>query len=583
MPNERNRKNAFRHEPLVPLEKWLWRSYLRAAIIPLLVIEVSFLMIYWAGSSRIYEENARTVGQISRVYLSDLAKREALNIDARLSGIAASTQLFANQTLKALKGDHRLTAQEQSRLGRFPAGGLYTRYDNGTTASFYSTRTPIGPEQFAKIGKLSALDPIMMDIKNANKDIVSLYFNSFDSYNRIYPYIDYANQVDSDADITKYNFYYEADATHNPERKAVWTDAYIDPVGHGWMVSSIAPVWNGRHLEGVVGVDVQLKTMIDRLLSLELPWGGYAILVGSKGRIIAMPPAGERDFGLRELTTHKYSDVIDATRLKPEAFDINRRKDTQRLARAMNEKSSGIVELDLNGARLASFAEVAGTHWNLVIIAPQSQILADADLLSKRLRAIGYAMLAGLFLFYVGFFIFLYRRAKQMSARLASPLGDITSLLERIGDGAYRQVFAGSKISELDDLGQRLVHTGEQLGYAHDHIVAQEHRLNEALDRERKINEERMQFIRTVSHELRTPLAVIDSAAQIIDRKAISLTAPELKQRSVKVRRAVVRITDWLDRLLAASVSSTVGAGTRRDAIPAEASPPPILTDRPDE
>jgi len=31
--------------------------------------------------------------------------------------------------------------------------------------------------------------------------------------------------------IPAYNFYYEADATHNPERSVRWTDVYLDPAG----------------------------------------------------------------------------------------------------------------------------------------------------------------------------------------------------------------------------------------------------------------------------------------------------------------------------------------------------------------
>jgi hypothetical protein len=105
-------------------------------------------------------------------------------------------------------------------------------------------------------------------------------------------------------DIPSYNFYYEADATHNPGRGVVWTDAYVDPAGHGWMVSSIAPVWSDGRLEGVVGIDVTLKTIIDRLLGLQLPWSGYAILVDREGEIIALPPLGEQDFKLREVVSH---------------------------------------------------------------------------------------------------------------------------------------------------------------------------------------------------------------------------------------------------------------------------------------
>ena len=42
--------------------------------------------------------------------------------------------------------------------------------------------------------------------------------------------------------IPNYNFYYLADAEHNPSRGVVWTDVYLDPAGQGWMMSAIAPV-----------------------------------------------------------------------------------------------------------------------------------------------------------------------------------------------------------------------------------------------------------------------------------------------------------------------------------------------------
>ena len=30
--------------------------------------------------------------------------------------------------------------------------------------------------------------------------------------------------------IPSHNFYYEADAEHNPDKKVRWTDVYLDPV-----------------------------------------------------------------------------------------------------------------------------------------------------------------------------------------------------------------------------------------------------------------------------------------------------------------------------------------------------------------
>lgn len=536
----------------LPLRRWLWRSYLRSAIVPLLVIELSFLAIYWASNAIVYRQNVAAVRTLSYEYLHDIARRESMSIGNRLSGISNSTGLFARQTLAALNGNHQLPASEKKRYGPGVGGGLRTLYDNGTTASFYSNLTTIGPEQMSKVWKLSALDPLMMDLKRSDADIASLYFNTFDSYNRIYPYFDVASQYPPDMDIPSYNFYYEADRSRNPSRIPVWTDAYIDPAGHGWMVSSIAPVWRRDKLEGVVGIDVTLTTMINRLNKLEVPWQGYALLVDRVGGIIAMPPSGERDFGLRELTSHSYSQAITSDTFKPDSFNIYHRADTRALAEAMRRAPEGVAEIDLANGLTASFATVPGPGWRLVIIAPNSQIFAEAEALSARLRIVGVAMLLALLVFYVVFLALLFRRARAMSARVAAPLQDIAGVVERIGAGEYRQSFAGSQVTELDDLGHRMVDTGEQLGSAHERISQQERIVSDALARQQQVNEDLGRFVRTMSHELRTPLAVIDSGAQIIGRKADVLSPDALRDRATRVRGAVRRISDLLHTLVGA-------------------------------
>lgn len=548
-----NRGAQKRGEP-VSLRRWFWRSYFRTAIIPLLFIEITFLGIYWVSSSLVYKENIAAVSDISEKFLTDVAVREATSISNELSGISSATDLFARQSLKALQGNYDPPAAEKQRYARTSYGGFYTKYDNGTTASFYSGVLPVNEKEIRKVWKLAALDPLMMDIKNSNKLVSSLYFNSFDSYNRIYPYFQADKQYPPKMDIPSYNFYYEADGVHNPARKAVWTDSYIDPAGHGWMVSSIAPVWNGEKLEGVVGLDVTLDTMIQNLMSLKLPWGAYAILVDRQGRILAMPPAGEEDFRLKELTSHRYSEAILSDTFKPDTFNIFKRTDTQPLAQAMRKSPSGEVELNLKTPQQASFATVAGPDWHLVVLAPTAAIRADAERLRERLEFVGLIMLAGLLLFYIGFFVFLYQRAREMSCRVAAPLGDISGLIRRIGMGDYRQEFAGSEVSELNEVGERLIQTGNQLGDANQRILEQERLLSRALMRQRQVNEEQVRFVRMMSHELRTPLSVIDSGAQIISRKADTLTPDDLRTRSGKLRNAVQRISQLLHKLVDSSV-----------------------------
>lgn len=90
--------------------------------------------------------------------------------------------------------------------------------------------------------------------------------------------------------IPGYNFYYLADATHNPQRATRWTDVYLDPAGHGWMMSAIQPVYAGDFLEGVVGLDITVDGILDEIGKLKVPWGGYLMLVSGDMKIMALPP-----------------------------------------------------------------------------------------------------------------------------------------------------------------------------------------------------------------------------------------------------------------------------------------------------
>lgn len=537
-------------KPALPLRQQLWRSYVRTALIPLLVIEFGFIAAYWVSASVVYDENADAVSDLSHRYFQDIAHREAATISASLEAVASHTRVFARQTLTALEGDYVPPASERSRYAFSPEGALHTTRDIGTTASIYSSRTRIGQDEIEKVWRLSQIDPLMKSITESSTIISSIYFNTYDSYNRIYPYVDIINQVPHDADIPSYNFYYEADEKNNPERRDVWTDAYVDPVGHGWMVSSIAPVWRDDKLEGVVGIDVTLKSLIDGLLKLDLPWGGYAVLVDRSGSIIALPPKGEEDFGLTELTSYTYAETIRRDIFKPETFNIDRRRDTQALAEALKQAPAGAVELVLGGPRWASFETVPQTGWRLVIIAPTEQIFADARDLNNRLETVAFAMLGALFLFYLLFFVFLLRRSRAMSRLIAKPLTEISGLIDHLSDRSADARFEGSQIQELDKLGHHMVATRKLLIEAENESRAQSRVATDALAQLRKANGEMIDFTRLMSHQIRTPLSVIDGTAQIIERKAGALTPDDLRNRAGRLRNTVATVTEMLANLL---------------------------------
>ncbi len=537
-------------QPRVTLQDWFWRALFRSAIVPLLLIELSFLGVYWLSGRFSYEANTDTVQEISHSYLQDIADREADTISQTLRGVEHLTGMLAREAGRALSSPNSVSDAERSRYAFDKNGAFRTVRDNGTTASFYSGVQPIGPAQIEKVWRLERLDPMMANIKETDSLVTQIYFNTFDSYNRIYPYFD-TSTYPVRMDIPSYNFYYQADSAHNPRRAPVWTDAYIDPAGQGWLVSSVVPVYLGNRLEGVAGIDVTIRSIVNRVLAADLPWQAYAMLVGRDGTIIALQPGGEKDLDLKELKDHTYASAIEGDTFKPAQFNIRKRDDTRALAETVFAKPRGLVHFKLHGTeRVAAYSAVAGPGWHLIIVGAEEQINLTAENLRAQYMRVTLIMLAILVVFYMGYFAFLYVRSRRMSFVVAQPLEQLTDVVEIMSRGGKDPEFSGSEVEEIDRFGSHLIDVHKKLAAAEARSQAQERLVAAALEKEREANETQRRFIRVMSHEIRTPLAVIDSSAQILERRANGLAPEALADRARRMRRSTGRISGLLTRLV---------------------------------
>lgn len=457
-------ESIVKHLPKHSVFTLIWRSYIKSALAPILLIEVALLAAYFATNTFIRDENVRQLEVHVREELQSVAARESELISAQLKSVELQTKLLANATLEALVADTPISRSESDRYFVTPEGAWATNRDNGGAASFYSNITPLGDAQREKAWRLAATDHVMKSLVESSSLVAQAYFNSFDSYNRIFPYFDTASQFPADIDIPAYNFYYDADEQHNPERKVVWTDVYIDPAGQGWMASSIAPVYKGDFLEGVVGLDILVKDIISGLLQLQVPWNAYTVLIGRDGVVMALPPQGEQEWGLNELTDHTYETAILQDTFKPDAFNVLKRADTQSLAEVVSKFEAGLVQLSLAGQdKLVAVQPIRDTGWSIALIADEDAIFSEANALQKRFEHVGLWMLAGLVLFYIAFFAWLYRKALGLSQQLAAPLQSLALMIERIGKGEYRQHTQQYQVTELQQTSDGLVEMGERL------------------------------------------------------------------------------------------------------------------------
>lgn len=455
--------------PGSPLDRHIYRHYSRSALIPILTIELLLVLIYFGVNTYTSRQTELTLrGDVTAV-MPELVRKQADIVDQTFERVASETAHFAreNERLFARPGDYRV-AGEPPRFAVAPTGALYQVNRSSYTSLYYTHAARLKPGQLEKARFTAALDPLYRHLVQDVPNVVAAYLNTPDDMNRIYPFIhEVYRQYPADLRMREYNFFYLADEKHDPLRKPVWTGAYLDPAGQGWMVSCVAPVYASGRLQGVTGLDVTIDNIAKNILSQRFPWGGSAFLADGSGMILAMSPTAEGILGLKELKRHVYKEALRREKLKPENFNVLKNPDrsiAQAFSRAYASRETVEEFTTAGGERLFAVQhEISGTGWRLFVLIKTSEVLKSVDALARLSNRIGLALIALMLLFYVFFFLYLRRRAALMSAEIARPVSGIAAAAQALGDGAVRTEIPISGITELDGLAAAFARMSEQL------------------------------------------------------------------------------------------------------------------------
>lgn len=447
----------------VSLRRWIWRAFASTSLLPLVLVEGVLITTYFITNQSIRNSQIEYLHQSATRDIQVSVQQNALLVQGQLEQIHKAIGLYAKSTEHELTENQNLTA---ASLSLSADGVRYSAVNDGGSASFYSNLTAPEKQDLYKISLLANQDFMMKQLKDGDPLIASIYFNSWDSYNRIYPWFNTLEQYPHDMDITQYNFYYLADAQHNPQRKVVWTDVYLDPAGQGWMMSAIAPVYKGDFLEGVAGVDVTVDGILKRIEQLQMPWDGYLMLVNNKLDVMAVPKAGQRDFSLR-VDNQPAGEPIDHERLQSPDLNLARHPDLASLNKNLPAHSQGIVTLTLNGRpHLVAWDEIPSTGWFLLAVVDEAAVMQETNLLATHYREVGYLLIAGLVLFYALFFAFMWWRARDLSRQLSRPVEGVSRMMREIGRGNWQPAASPSDIIELWSMSNQALGMGRQLAQA---------------------------------------------------------------------------------------------------------------------
>ncbi|MEM9460232.1 MAG: ATP-binding protein [Myxococcota bacterium] len=440
-----------------PLGSLLRRHTLGTALVPLLVVEISLLALYFVLGQEVAGRWRQEVITSLRRGLQEVADTRAQQLALTLADIQHQTDLVRAHAGQLLRGEVLPTEPyHPEHYAVSSRGSLYQRVDDGGASIYYAAKNRFTATEERKIAITEPLDASLKRAVTNDPHVVAAYLNTYDDFNRYYPFIpNAAEQFPPDLDMEAFAFYYAADAAHNPARAVVWTDAYLDPAGNGWMVSSVAPVYRGDVLEGVVGLDVTIPVIATRVLDLDLPYEALALLITPEGSLLGLNRGAAKRFPEGTTILDEPPPGIDQKeRILDEETPLARLLGDAEAAQqmlALSAQDTGLTELTLHGEPFFLLhASVAQPPWTLAVLVSTHEALAPVEAIESSSGTLTVLIIGGMGVFYALFFSVIYRRSRRLATRVVTPIGALTEATEAT-EPPPSTLHSG--VSEIDRLG----------------------------------------------------------------------------------------------------------------------------------
>ncbi len=190
------------------------------------------------------------------------------------------------------------------------ADGAYRLYSEHS-AVFVHRDTPIDPtlnQQVAASGKTwDYITPVL------SHEFSGLYFISSQRVSRAWP-ATIVRHHRPDHDVTQEVFFSAAAPTNNPNREARWTPIYFDSYSKVWMTSLVLPVYIDDKFVGVVGGDINVTYLLDKLEDLDADKNQIqAFIFNREGQLVlhsqSLPRRHDKDASYPLLETHLKDDA----------------------------------------------------------------------------------------------------------------------------------------------------------------------------------------------------------------------------------------------------------------------------------
>lgn len=114
-----------------------------------------------------------------------------------------------------------------------------------------------------------------------------IYYTSKNNFINIYPWVP-SDKFQFSQELYTHEFYFWGLPESNPERKIIWTPAYVDEYGEGLMVTAAKPIYREDVFLGTVAIDVTLDRLTEYVQDFR-DIGGTLMIINEQNQLIAHP------------------------------------------------------------------------------------------------------------------------------------------------------------------------------------------------------------------------------------------------------------------------------------------------------
>ncbi|MCD4716655.1 MAG: SpoIIE family protein phosphatase [Desulfobacterales bacterium] len=397
--------------------------------------------IYGIGSN-VSECSKKSLQNNTRKYLTDINSHQAAFSDGMFRKVMSETERMA-----AAAGE--LWSRP---WGVYSKGSYSYRVKPRSIYSASAYKLAPGVDEKEVKGELdlsTGLDPLFMSVLASIGNLAFVYVGTQSGFLRIYPW---SGDFEPPYDPRKRGWYKRAIETG----RLGWSEPYMDAGGKDLMITCSKPFYDSTgRIIGVMGADVTLASIVEKIINTHVGDLGYALLMDEKGNVIARPGLESGD--------HRWDESFSTENLMHSTNPGFRA-----IAEEMTEGKKGIGICRFGDAdKYIAYAPLPSTKWSVAVIVPFEEVLSPIKENNKAIagitqninREIGGHIEKGQWMFLLVFFtmaIIIVFFGVRLSRAITKPILALNRGSKIIGGGNLDHRLEIKTGDEIEDLANTL-------------------------------------------------------------------------------------------------------------------------------